>query len=155
MNSYTAASPTAIVFYHANCTDGLFSALVAYESLRKNRYSVTIKELRYENMDVFEHIHDSNEVYFVDIAPSNEIVSELLTKGHRVIIIDHHEMQFDRLKQLEFEYRSLLSPEEEDNLLLYLYSAGCGATLCWEYFVGGSRPKILNYVEDYDLYKKN
>ena len=79
---------------------------------------------------------------FVDFCPKAEVVSELLSMGKEVTILDHHKTAQADVAALRLE----------DNLNMNFDMTKSGARLAWEYFFDVV-PSLVEYVEDRDLWK--
>ncbi len=92
-----------VVYYHANCSDGVTAAALAKWALTKvnlndqvrccpvqytsdERVAVPVRE-----EDAFELVQPDETVYFLDICTSKQNLQDLARHANRVIVLDHHE----------------------------------------------------------------
>lgn len=130
-----------LVLYHANCIDGLASASTAkrfYElhSLDQPKFI----SCNYNDKISFTCCNEN--VLIVDFSFDYETMKRIIeeTKGN-VLIIDHHATSAESLKEIADEYKQF------DNSF-------CGAVLTWRYFFPKNEiPELLEYIQDYDLWK--
>jgi len=79
------------------------------------------------------------ELYMLDFGYSKKIMEALLEANKKFVLIDHHITRTDTVKILK-EY------------VWDVKRSGCA--LAWEYFHPDKKiPKMLEYIEDYDLWK--
>lgn len=132
-----------IVFYHANCVDGMTaSAIVDYfydeNELQRPRFIAC----RYgEPLNI---CCKGETVLTVDFSFNVETTTRLIeeTEG-RFLTIDHHETAKNNLDQIEDKYKIF----DMNN---------CGTVLTWKYlFPVRKIPEFLLYVDDYDLWRKD
>lgn len=129
------SSPSRIVvLYHGNCPDGFGGAYAAWKKFGDSAeyHSLSRTSPRPETLN-------DAEVYFIDFCYPQEVMDEYVAQAGRSVMLDHH-------KGVEDVIRSM--PE-------YVYDADkSGASIAWEYFHSGEpMPKLLQYVEDDDLFR--
>lgn len=144
---------SVIIYYHANCPDGLTAAAVTQEFVRKQlsvgepicvpiSYGIT-PYLPSDMVTVPEHI------YFVDFCPNLEQAHAILDHFGRhipVTIIDHHISQKEMGHQLE---------KARSNISFIFDNEESGASLAYKHFYGASDddlPKVVADVRDIDLW---
>lgn len=122
-----------VVLYHGNCPDGFGGAYAAWKFFGK----------RATYIPLFRSNHpieiEGKEVYMIDFMYRPDPTAKLIKNNIKVVAIDHHVSALDSVK---------LTKE-------HLYSnEHSGAALAWKYFHGSRKmPRLLKYVEDYDLWK--
>jgi len=123
-----------VIIYH-NDEDGFGGAWAAWKKF-ENKASYIAADFQ---MTPLEDIKNK-EIYFIDFCyPQKEIMKKLLANNKKVVVLDHHVSAKDVCKiSTEFVYG-------ENN---------SGSVLAWKYFHPKKKmPKLLNYVEDGDLYR--
>ncbi len=96
----------AVVFYHANCKDGLTSAWVIDQTLNRGKNAEFIALPHYNTHDVLlEHLNklDKNtDVLFVDITPPFELFEVLVdtSRPKSLTILDHHPSARDAVEKI-------------------------------------------------------
>lgn len=122
-----------VVLYHGNCEDGFGGAFAAWRHFGNKAEYIPL----YRHAPVPELY--GKEVYMIDFMYSPEIIRRLLKNNIRVTGIDHH-----------------ITAEDSTRLTKnYLFSLkNSGAALAWQYFHPKKKiPRLLQYIEDYDLWK--
>ena len=137
------------VFYHANCIDGFFSACICLKFLLKNKIKI-------QNIDFIPSLYDQEieldkildrNIFILDFSWKENEMNVIVQNCKSLTWIDHHsgsEKLFNKIR---------------NNFKLTEYSAHdnnyCGTTLTWKsLLINENSPKILMYIEDYDLHKK-
>lgn len=129
-----------LCIYHANCADGFTSAWVV------NRY--------FEGkVDFHPGVYGKPPpdctrriVYLVDFSYSREVLERIAAVADRVIILDHHDTA----------EKALLPLLENGTIQGVFDMERSGAGITWDYFFASQpRPKLLNHIEDRDLWRFN
>lgn len=123
-----------VILYHGNCPDGFGGAYAAWKKFGDRAEYIALSRTLPEP----ETFHDAH-LYFIDFCYPQEIMDAYVTASKSLTMLDHHE-------GIEDVVRSM--PE-------YVYDANrSGASIAWEYFHPGKPlPKLLQYVEDDDLFR--
>ena len=133
-NRVVSKDEDIVVIYHGNCSDGFGAAWAAWKKFGDSAQYFAVK-------------HNSSppdglvgkEVYLVDFVYSEKETEKIIKENKTVTAIDHH-----------------ISVEETVKMTKnYVYDINhSGAVLSWKYFHPDKpTPKILEYVEDTDLWK--
>ncbi len=130
---------TAVVVYHANCTDG-FGAAWAWNFHCAHLYCAK----KFIPMSYGERLEEKgDDLYILDFSFPSDYLIELCEKFEKVVLLDHHKTAIENL-----------TGTFPDNLTLVLDSSRSGAGIAWDYFSNGiPRPPLINYIEDRDLWK--
>jgi oligoribonuclease NrnB/cAMP/cGMP phosphodiesterase (DHH superfamily) len=131
----TAAMRKTYVIYHARCLDGMTSAAIAFEKFGDQ---ATYLPAFYDKLP-FDELVDS-DIYLLDFSLQEQPLLDLISKGNKITIIDHHE---DPVKAIaHVPIHELIYDVEES-----------GASLAWGYFFPElPPPKMVQYAKDYDLW---
>lgn len=123
-----------VILYHAECPDGFGAAWATHKKFGDSADYIGV----HHEAPIPEGLEDK-EIYMIDFTYPAEITKELIKKNKRVTAIDHHaSMQETIVLTRDYSYDNNHS----------------GAVLAWKYFHGDKPvPKILEYVEDRDLYR--
>lgn len=123
-----------VIFYHKGCPDGFGAAWAAWKKFGHKATYIPLK-----HGDSIEFVSNS-QIYFLDICPSKEAI-EMLEKENRVVVLDHH----------------IGSKEVIESCREHVFDNDrSGAGIAWDYFFGfNKRPKIIDIIEDRDLWKWN
>lgn len=123
-----------IVIYHRDCSDGFGAAWAAWKKFGDSAEYFGAKHKASPPQGLTD-----KEIYFVDFTYPEEIMENLAKKNKRVTAIDHHISAQNTVKKTQ-DYSFDLSHS--------------GAVLSWRYFHPSKPvPKILDYIEDTDLWK--
>jgi oligoribonuclease NrnB/cAMP/cGMP phosphodiesterase (DHH superfamily) len=121
------------VLYHAGCQDGFSAAWAAWLKLKEKAQYIPI-----HFGDPFPELYKDSRVIMLDIAYSRERHEELVTHVESLTVVDHHQTALDNLGKLP-------------NVHIDLNHSG--AVLAWNHFFDHPPPRMLLYIEDYDLWR--
>lgn len=135
------------IIYHGNCPDGFASALAMQVFLKQqDGYNSAKKTIAF-----YKGIHGTTppnckgkEVYILDFSYKRKDIKLLCQQAIKVTLIDHHVTALEDLKDLELEC---------DNLELNIDMSQSGAVLSWRYFHSAPVPKLLQHIQDNDLWQ--
>lgn len=136
---------TALVLYHADCTDGFASAWVARLCIPGAEF-VAVKHGE-PPPDVRDRF-----VYILDFSYKKPILQEMVRRARCIVLLDHHKTAREDLEGILTDVELL----ETGNPGLYgkFDMDHSGAMLAWMHFFPGQLPPILvQYVEDRDLWR--
>jgi len=127
-----------VLITHKNCPDGLTSALVTkYYHEQNNLEQPEIMFVLYGDKVNMDDII-GKKVLIADFSFSRDILEEWYEATESLVVLDHHTTARDNLEGLEFCKFDMTK---------------CGARLTWEYFFPDKEaPKLVDYVEDRDLW---
>ncbi len=126
-----------LCIYHANCSDGMTSAWIVNKAFAGN---IELYEGRYGNQPPKVKGRD---VILVDFSYKLPILEEMAKEAKSILILDHHKTAEEDLRDLNLPNVSVVFDMERS-----------GAGITWDYFFPGrSRPKIVDFVEDRDLWR--
>jgi nanoRNase/pAp phosphatase (c-di-AMP/oligoRNAs hydrolase) len=123
-----------VIIYHGECPDGFGAAWAAHKKFGDKAEYIPVHHNHAEPEGLV-----NKEIYFLDFAYSAVQMKELIKRNKKVTAIDHHIAREDAIKLTED----------------HLYSTdNSGAVLAWRYFhTGRPVPKMLEYIEDRDLWR--
>lgn len=123
-----------VILYHANCTDGLGAKYAAW---RKFGDKAQYLPVAYGN-PLPNLVHpDQLAVFIIDFSYPAEVLVDLASKVKFIQVLDHHKTAQDQLKDLPFAYFNMKKS---------------GAVLAWEYFHTTPVPRLLNHIQDRDIW---
>lgn len=123
--------------YHANCSDGFGAAW----ALRYGRPNDDIEFIPASYGDEIPDVTKDDTVFILDFSYKRPEICKLASQAHIVLIVDHH-------KTAEAELVDL-----PDNVECIFDMNKSGAMLAWECFVGGQPPKLIEHIQDRDLWQ--
>lgn len=149
-----------LCIYHGNCQDGFASACVV-------RYFLAAAEVEF-HLGVYQtdppDVTDK-DVIIVDFSYKKDVILKMSETANSILILDHHKTAQDDL--LEFvvapswdAWSSFIKDSVKVSNFLKIATrfdmSRSGAGLTWDYFSNFSaRPKLIDYIEDRDLWKFN
>lgn len=124
-----------LVIYHKD-EDGFGGAWAAWKKFKDKAQYIAAN---YDCQEVFLKKIKNRKVYLIDFCYSAEEMKILLTNNREVIVIDHHISSIENVK-ISTDHRYAVK--------------NSGAVLAWQYFHPEKpAPKLLQYIEDMDLWK--
>lgn len=170
------ADKKTTVYYHANCLDGFTAAWVFHTYLRNElRWDADFIEqnckfipMRYGQKIIADDVEGRN-VVILDFSFERDVMRLIMGLCASLVVLDHHKTAKENLEGLEAEFfAGHVSDIEEYDLAITRYAKNrfniifdmekSGARLAWDYFIGKDGffppPKLVQYVEDWDLWKK-
>lgn len=148
-----------VVMYHTRCFDGTMAAAAALKAITDGKlqcrlddglipinYNVSTPEEFFSDKETSPYslasAQDAEEFIFVDFCPKAATVEQLLERGHKVVILDHHKSAMIDISRMD----------DHENLTLRFDMAKSGAMMSWEHF-HGEAPKLVHHVQDRDLWQ--
>lgn len=125
----------SLVLYHDNCPDGFTAAWAAWKKLGNE---ATYKGMNYS--DSLPKDVDGKDVLIVDFSFSAAIMEELAQRASSVTVFDHHKTAKEALEHFT-----------AGHTVFDMQRSGAGIT--WDMLHPTPRPRLINYVEDRDLWK--
>lgn len=123
-----------VVLYHKNCSDGFGAAWAAWKKFGNKTDYIPVAHQEPPPDDT-----TGKRLYLLDFCYDVNITKQLLAAHKQVTVIDHHTGRAPII-QLTHDYR--YDPTHS------------GAVLAWQYFHPGAKiPRLLQYIEDKDLWR--
>lgn len=123
-----------VVIYHSKCSDGFGGAWAAWKKFGDDATYLPAEDRNHYHVNL-----DGKEVYIIDYSYPKDVMLELEQKAKKLVVIDHHLSTKETVMMLK------------DHVFSIDHS---GAYLAWQYFFPDlSVPKLIDYIEDGDLYK--
>lgn len=109
--------------------------------------------------------HEGRHVLFVDFSYKRPVLDAMARNAGSILILDHHKTAAEDLSDLQAPFgtgwrRHLENVHQDtceglDGKMYALFDMErSGAALAWDFFIGGSRPKFIEYIQDRDLWRK-
>lgn len=130
-----------LIIYHANCLDGFGAAYAANAWFSSQKI-----EADYHAASHGDEPPEcaGREVYIVDFSYKRNVLKGICEVADRVTILDHHITAQQELEGLESEHSNLTVVFDMDK---------SGAVLSWEHFHASPVPRLLQHVQDRDLWR--
>jgi oligoribonuclease NrnB/cAMP/cGMP phosphodiesterase (DHH superfamily) len=120
------------VIYHKNCYDGITAAWVCRSALGDASY------LPASYGDPVPEFSPEDEVYIVDFSYPRDVLEKIHSTVKTLWVLDHHKTAQAALEGLDY-------------CIFDMNRSGAG--IAWDFFYPGiPRPKLVDYVEDRDLW---
>ena len=134
------------ILYHANCPDGFSAAWAAWK-----KFMDTADYMPVEHQTPPPELKDKI-VYLLDFSYKAEVMKKIAKENKELFIIDHH---ITAEKEIKLLVRSAKLPATYNlQLTTILEMDHSGSYLAWKHFhPTKSVPKIIQYVEDSDLWR--
>lgn len=145
-----------LCIYHGNCADGFGAAWAVREALGAD---VEFHAGVYQNPppDV-----TGRDVLLVDFSYKRPVLMEMVRKARTVLVLDHHKTAAEDLAGLPPPLEGPYNPDEMDfwarannrpplHALFDMERSGAG--IAWDYFHGTPRPRLIDHIEDRDLWR--
>ncbi|MAI77508.1 MAG: hypothetical protein CL917_01050 [Deltaproteobacteria bacterium] len=134
-----------VCVYHAGCPDGFGAAWATRKAWQGEGQFIP----RGHDDRLDPRIAEGALLAFVDIAPSIQELEELADSAAHLIILDHHVTNQKRI----LGDSELMDALAERGHLVHFDMRKSGAMLAWDFFMPHQEaPKLLQYVEDQDLW---
>lgn len=125
--------------YHGNCADGFTAAWAVRKAFGPD---VIFHAGKYGNPPPDVRGHD---VYIVDFSYKRDVLLEMAAQANTIVVLDHHQSA-----EADLEGINDVAP----NVLAVFDMARSGARMAWDYFFPGKKPpRLLQHVEDRDLWR--
>lgn len=159
--SETAEAPEVLIAYHANCIDGFTAAWVVARVMRKEGRSFELIEMEYNVASDAQLLLAAGyykKLYIVDFSLSVAMLDNLAEAFPDLdtILIDHHKTAFEKYAPDMSVCKTSCWHGNISGTHISLDNNHSGASLAWMYFYPGrDLPLLIQYVEDYDLWRFN
>ncbi len=143
--------------YHAGCDDGFAAAWAVRHALGEGNVEFYPGVYQQEPPDV-----SGRDVIFVDFSYKRPVLDAMARSANSILILDHHRTAQEDLADLPHPpvFEAWRHAAWEGHLSAHIRMRAMfdmersGAALAWDYFVGGERPRFVEYVQDRDLWRK-
>jgi oligoribonuclease NrnB/cAMP/cGMP phosphodiesterase (DHH superfamily) len=143
-----------LCIWHKGCVDGFTSAWVVWRFLNGL-------------CDFHEGVYNESppdvlgrNVIMVDFSYPAEVIGQMENDANAMLILDHHKTAEAALRPWTQPWPELTPALPVEGCVAHFDMERSGAGLAWDYFYGGfhgighkPRPRIINHVEDRDLWK--
>lgn len=131
-----------IVIYHKNCPDGLGGAFAAWYYFSKLDTQKHIEYVGASHGECPPNSIKGKNVLIVDFSYKKDVLNKMLEIVNKMAILDHHLTAMEDLRELDPKYKIFDMNHS-------------GAYLSWKYFFPNEDiPKLILYIEDRDIWKK-
>ncbi len=121
-----------VVVYHGNCMDGFGAAWAVRQSFGDNAEYVPAM---YGNDPP---VVLGRDVLIVDFSYPRDVLLHLHAEARSIVVLDHHKSAAEDLRDLPFAVFDM---------------DRSGAGLAWDYCFNKPRPRLIDYIEDRDLWR--
>ncbi|MAF79502.1 hypothetical protein CL629_00240 [bacterium] len=130
-----------VILYHSNCEDGFSAAWAAWKKFKNKASYIPVDYQKPPPKGL-----KNKDIFLLDFSYPEDIIKRLIKNNKSITILDHH---ITAQKGL-----SSLSKSNFDNFNAIFKNSHSGAVIAWNFFHAKKKaPKLLEYVEDIDLWK--
>lgn len=134
-----------LVIYRNNCYDGVTAAWVAFKKFGFEG----VRYIPFNYSDQPPNVK-GEDVYIIDFSFKREIMKQLAYDANNLVCLDHHKTAEAALAGLSREV--ILDCGKDIEIEFDMNRSGAG--MAWDYFFPyETRPDLVNYVEDSDLWR--
>ena len=139
-----------LCIYHGGCDDGFAAAWVVRKALKGN---VEFYPGTYQKDPP---PHAGRDIIMVDFTYKRPVLDEMAKHARSILILDHHKTAQEDLADIPAPASPGPWPwVPAPQMITALFDMErSGATIAWDYFIGGLRPNFIDYIEDRDLWRK-
>nr|WP_288453408.1 phosphohydrolase [uncultured Pseudomonas sp.] len=139
-----------LCIYHANCADGFGAAWVVRKALGADNVDFHPGKYGEPAPEV-----EGRDVILVDFSYKRDQLLQLAQSARSILIIDHHKSAAEDLANIPEAPRDWNRWLDSHNPLGAVFDMNrSGAGLTWDYFFQGlPRPRLINHIEDRDLWR--
>ncbi|MEQ9725231.1 DHHA1 domain-containing protein [Pseudomonas sp. WHRI 8822A] len=139
-----------LCIYHANCADGFGAAWVVRKALGAENVDFVAGHYGQPAPDV-----EGRDVIIVDFSYKRDQLLQLAQSARSILIIDHHKSAAEELAHIPEAPRDWNRWLDSHHPLGAVFDMNrSGAGLAWDYFFQGlPRPRLINHIEDRDLWR--
>lgn len=143
-----------VIFYHASCADGFGAAFAAWTRFTHYAEYVpiqygTVKSL--DDIDLLGEIKD-RDIYILDFSFPRDVMVHLMAEAEHVTWLDHHKTAFEMWAPNIVITPSTLYSHEDARIFITLDNARSGAMIAWNFFNSEPAPRLIQHIQDYDLW---
>lgn len=120
------------VWYHANCNDGFAAALVCWK-----HFKGVGKYIPVQYKEPHPPVAFNDVIYIVDFSYPRDVLTEINSIAQSLTVLDHHKTAEEELRGLEF---------------CRFEQTKSGCQMAWDWFFGGPTPRMLELIQDRDLW---
>ena len=127
-----------LIIYHGHCYDGFTAAWVAWKYFNEYEDKLEVDFHAAEYQSEPPNVKEK-DVFIVDFSYPRKTLKAMHLEANTLLVLDHHKSAKADLEGLDYA-------------IFDMEQSGCGLTWNW-FFAGKSRPKMLDRIEDHDLWR--
>ena len=138
-----------MILYHSSCTDGFTAAWAAYKGTGDDEILPVMHGKAPPDVT-------GKQVVMVDFTYPKGVLEAMSKLATSILVIDHHKTTVEDLASGDRPWWVNGNPTQylPANVFVHLDMDRSGAGMTWDYFHGkGTRPRLIDYVEDRDLWR--
>jgi len=142
-----AKSEDVVVVYHAPCLDGMASRYAAWKHFGN---AATYMPGKYEE-DLDIELFRDKQVFCVDFSHKAKVIANILTVCASYRVLDHH---ITGMEEIHKAIQLVIDDPDRCSKLSFNYDPNkSGAGITWNAWNKGELPKVLQHIQDRDLWK--
>lgn len=137
----------ALCIYHGNCADGFGAAWAVRQALGDIDFHPGV----YQDLppDV-----SGRDVILVDFSYKRPVLDEMSKVADSILILDHHKSASEDLADLPNPGQSYADWQDNPARMAALFDMErSGAGIAWDFFHDAVRPRLIDHIEDRDLWR--
>lgn len=144
--------------YHGNCQDGFGAAWAVRHALGEDAVEFYPGVYQEQPPDV-----TGRDVLMVDFSYKRPVIEAMAAAARSILILDHHKAAAEDLRGFwrapsNFDaWRSLVSnglaPSQNSRVVALFDMERSGAGLTWDCLISEPRPRLIDHIEDRDLWR--
>ena len=142
-------SDKLLCIWHGNCQDGFGAAWAVRHALGEDNVEFYPGVYQEPTPDV-----TGRDVLMVDFAYKRPVLDAMAETARSIVILDHHKSAAEDLAGLPppgFNYPAIRSEGPKVTAIFDMERSG--ARLAWDYLNRGLRPRLIDHIEDRDLWR--
>lgn len=143
-----------LCIYHGNCADGFGAAWAVRRALGA------------DNVDFYAGVYQKpppdvtgRKVIIVDFSYKRPVLEEMAAQAQSILVLDHHKTAAEDLAGFAEvpgphpDYPEMRGWLPDSRVHVQFDMRRSGATMAWDHFIGGRRPRLIEHIEDRDLWR--
>lgn len=145
-----------LCIYHGNCADGFGAAWAARKALGDIDFHAGVYQDKPPDVK-------GRDVLLVDFSYKAEVLYEMSKAARTILILDHHKSAAEDLKRYPPPLDGPYDPNTMEAWARECNAPSCvhalfdmersGAGITWDYFHDKPRPRLIDHIEDRDLWR--
>jgi len=136
-----------LCIYHGNCADGFGSAWAVRQALGDIDFHPGVYQDPPPDVK-------GRDVILVDFSYKRPVLDEMAAVADSILILDHHKSAAEDLADLPSPGESYADWQENPARMAALFDMDrSGAGITWDFFHDAARPRLIDHIEDRDLWR--
>lgn len=137
------ASSKATVIYHDHCNDGFGAAWAFHQRAALHYTDVAYIAMSYGQPPNIPELAGT-DVFILDFSFPPVILTSIIDVATHTVLLDHHKTAIESLSDMADTW---------EKAEIHLHNGFSGAMLAWKYFSSTPAPRMIEYIQDRDLWQ--